>query len=116
MNKTRSLINQSLVAAITAIALLLSTVQPALADGIIIPDPPPWPEPPPLSHGPDVIPRELGPFVQFPGHGQNPVLREVPDLFLELLMFFGEVEIHGSVRSERRREPETPPEWGGRWR
>ncbi len=48
MNKTRSLIKQFLVAAIAAIALLLGTVQPALADGIIIPDPIPMPEPVPL--------------------------------------------------------------------
>ena len=30
-------------------ALLLSIASPALADGIIIPEPPPWPEPPPLE-------------------------------------------------------------------
>ncbi len=44
MKKTRFLI-----AVITAIALLLSTVQPALADGIVIPDPLPFPNPPPLE-------------------------------------------------------------------
>ncbi|MCP4541005.1 MAG: VWA domain-containing protein [Chloroflexi bacterium] len=48
MKQTRSLIKQSLLAAIAAIALLLGTVQPALADGIIIPDPIPMPEPVPL--------------------------------------------------------------------
>jgi Ca-activated chloride channel family protein len=34
--------------AISIIIVLLSIAQPALADGIIIPDPPPWPEPLPL--------------------------------------------------------------------
>jgi len=38
-----------LITAIATIVVLLSAAQPALADGIIIPDPPPWPEPPPLS-------------------------------------------------------------------
>ena len=28
---------------------LLGFVQPALADGIVIPDPPPWPDPPALE-------------------------------------------------------------------
>ena len=41
MSKIKSLI-------ITAV-LLLSIAPPALADGIIIPDPPPWPDPPPLE-------------------------------------------------------------------
>ena len=31
-----------------AVVLLLGLAQPALADGIIIPEPPPWPDPPPL--------------------------------------------------------------------
>jgi len=31
------------------IVMLLAWVQPALADGIIIPEPPPWPDPPPLQ-------------------------------------------------------------------
>jgi Ca-activated chloride channel family protein len=39
---------RSLVAAIAAVVLLLGAVQPALADGIIIPDPIPMPEPVPL--------------------------------------------------------------------
>jgi len=36
------------ITAIIAIVMLLATARPALADGIIIPEPPPWPEPPPL--------------------------------------------------------------------
>ena len=43
MNTRRFLI------AVIAIAGLLARTQPALADGIIIPEPPPWPEPPPLE-------------------------------------------------------------------
>jgi Ca-activated chloride channel family protein len=31
-----------------ALAVVMTAVQPALADGVVIPDPPPWPEPPPL--------------------------------------------------------------------
>jgi Ca-activated chloride channel family protein len=34
--------------ALTLVGVFLS-VQPALADGIVIPDPPPWPDPPPLE-------------------------------------------------------------------
>ena len=37
-----------LAAAILTLVVLLGTARPALADGIIIPDPPPWPEPRPL--------------------------------------------------------------------
>ena len=37
-----------LVAALAALAVLISAVTPALADGVIIPDPPPGPEPVPL--------------------------------------------------------------------
>ncbi|MEE8390101.1 MAG: VIT domain-containing protein [Anaerolineae bacterium] len=48
MKRTESIIKQSLVAAVTAVVLLLSTVRPVLADGIIIPDPIPMPEPIPL--------------------------------------------------------------------
>jgi len=42
-------IHRLLIAATVTIVLLLSAARPALADGIIIPDPPPWPEPPPLE-------------------------------------------------------------------
>jgi Ca-activated chloride channel family protein len=41
-------IYQLLITAITTIVLLLSGARPTLADGVIIPDPPPWPEPVPL--------------------------------------------------------------------
>jgi len=37
-----------LITAIVTIVVLLGAARPALADGIIIPDPPLWPEPPPL--------------------------------------------------------------------
>jgi Ca-activated chloride channel family protein len=36
------------VALVIAVAMLLGAAQPVRADGIIIPEPPPWPEPPPL--------------------------------------------------------------------
>jgi Ca-activated chloride channel family protein len=36
------------ITAIIVIIMLLATARPALADGIIIPEPPPWPEPPSL--------------------------------------------------------------------
>ncbi|MCK4472911.1 MAG: VWA domain-containing protein, partial [Anaerolineae bacterium] len=42
-------IYQLLITAITTIVLLLSGARPTLADGIIIPDPPPLPEPIPLE-------------------------------------------------------------------
>ncbi len=45
MPRTQSTIISTLV----AVGLLLSVVSPALADGIIIPEPPPWPDPPPLE-------------------------------------------------------------------
>ncbi len=45
MTKIKSPIIQSLI----AIVLLLSFASPALADGVIIPDPPPFPEPVPLE-------------------------------------------------------------------
>ncbi len=45
---TNSPIYRLLTAILTTVVLLLSAVQPALADGIIIPDPVPLPEPPPL--------------------------------------------------------------------
>ena len=48
MNSTRSPINRSLITTITAIIVLLSLAPPTLADGIIIPEPPPWPDPVPL--------------------------------------------------------------------
>jgi len=51
MIKTRFphlLISRLLATTIAAIALLLGAIQPALADGIIIPEPPPMPEPVPL--------------------------------------------------------------------
>ena len=51
MNKTQFphlLIYRLLIATTTAAALLLGTIQPALADGIIIPEPIPMPEPIPL--------------------------------------------------------------------
>jgi Ca-activated chloride channel family protein len=41
-----SQIHRLLTAAVLAIVVLLGTARPAMADGIIIPDPPPWPEPP----------------------------------------------------------------------
>ncbi|MEA2008000.1 MAG: VIT domain-containing protein, partial [Chloroflexota bacterium] len=38
-----------LITSVTALILLLSVVRPALADGVIIPDPPPGPDPLPLA-------------------------------------------------------------------
>jgi Ca-activated chloride channel family protein len=37
-----------ILTAVATIVLLLSAARPVLADGVIIPDPPPWPDPPPL--------------------------------------------------------------------
>jgi Ca-activated chloride channel family protein len=45
---TNPLTYRLLVIALVTIAALLVVASPALADGIIIPEPPPWPEPPPL--------------------------------------------------------------------
>jgi Ca-activated chloride channel homolog len=39
---------RSLITLITPLVVLLSLAPPTLADGIIIPEPPPWPDPPPL--------------------------------------------------------------------
>ena len=39
-------IHRLLTAAVLTLVVLLGTARPAMADGIIIPDPPPWPEPP----------------------------------------------------------------------
>jgi len=39
---------RSLITSITSLVVLLSLASPTLADGIIIPEPPPWPDPPPL--------------------------------------------------------------------
>ncbi|MBL7062841.1 MAG: VWA domain-containing protein [Anaerolineae bacterium] len=49
MIRTNQRANQFLIAAVVTIVVLLSGARPALADGIIIPEPPPWPEPPPLE-------------------------------------------------------------------
>jgi len=38
-----------ILATIATVVLLLSAARPTLADGIIIPEPPPWPDPPPLE-------------------------------------------------------------------
>ncbi len=49
MTRTKSPIYQFLIAAVTIVVVLLDIAQPALADGIIIPDPIPWPDPPTLE-------------------------------------------------------------------
>jgi Ca-activated chloride channel homolog len=48
MHRIKHLLTIAILTPILITTSLLLAVQPARADGIIIPDPPPWPDPPPL--------------------------------------------------------------------